>query len=194
MASGVTTSHPVPAELLTYQEDVNASALVSYQRLEQSQPPPAPQPSTAWQTPPDLFHTSHGSHASLIFNWSAGTSQHAGDVSLTSQHEASLTSQRLVFPTDGPSYLYTYVNETYANDTYGNVSFGYDVTTNGTVAPAGEDALHWVRLVSLEALLFGLSLLTFIGNAMVLHAVRTERRLQSVSLDLIFNLILSSLG
>ena len=43
-------------------------------------------------------------------------------------------------------------------------------------------ALEWCRDIIIGILLVVLSLVTFIGNAMVLHAVRTERRLQSVNI------------
>ena len=42
--------------------------------------------------------------------------------------------------------------------------------------------LEWCRDIVLGILLAALSMVTFIGNAMVLHAVRTERRLQSVTI------------
>ncbi|KAI0239429.1 hypothetical protein LSAT2_009839, partial [Lamellibrachia satsuma] len=42
-------------------------------------------------------------------------------------------------------------------------------------------AVYWLRVSALATTLAFLSLLTFVGNAMVLHAVRTERRLQTVS-------------
>lgn len=53
--------------------------------------------------------------------------------------------------------------------------------TNGSLSlePEGEHEV-W-RDIPLGLVLSLLSLLTFIGNAMVLHAVRTERRLQTVS-------------
>ncbi len=52
----------------------------------------------------------------------------------------------------------------------------------GTVEPGVVEytGLEWCRDVILGVVLATLSLLTIVGNAMVLHAVRTERRLQSV--------------
>ncbi len=52
----------------------------------------------------------------------------------------------------------------------------------GTVEPEVVEytGLEWCRDVILGVVLATLSLLTIVGNAMVLHAVRTERRLQSV--------------
>lgn len=44
-----------------------------------------------------------------------------------------------------------------------------------------QDDQIW-REIPLGVLLVFLSLLTFVGNAMVLHAVKTERRLQTVSI------------
>ena len=180
MASGVTTSLPVSRYQQSHFE--YTSAVVSYKSYkveEESAPPsPAPQPSTAWHTPHDFYY---GSHTSLVFNL---TSQHDDDIKLTSHHDSGFTSQRLVFPTrvagqSGPSYYIDTYNETYdGNDT----PTWYDVTTNSTTISGEEDALHWVRMISLQVVLLGLSLITSIGNAMVLHAVRTERRLQSVSL------------
>ena len=38
-------------------------------------------------------------------------------------------------------------------------------------------------MVPTGILLYILSLLTFVGNAMVLHAIRTDKRLQTVSLN-----------
>lgn len=63
-----------------------------------------------------------------------------------------------------------------------------NVSINGTLGGDKEDAgnmagtiAEWIRDVSLGLVLALLSLLTFLGNAMVLHAVRTEKRLQTVS-------------
>ena len=42
-------------------------------------------------------------------------------------------------------------------------------------------AVYWLKGIALAITLAVLSLLTFVGNAMVLYAVRTERRLQTVS-------------
>jgi len=59
--------------------------------------------------------------------------------------------------------------------------FVYNLTDNGSfVALTTEDHDLW-RKVPLGIVLTLLCLLTTVGNAMVLHAVRTERRLQSVS-------------
>ena len=41
--------------------------------------------------------------------------------------------------------------------------------------------VYWLKGIALAVTLTVLSLLTFVGNAMVLYAVRTERRLQTVS-------------
>lgn len=52
------------------------------------------------------------------------------------------------------------------------------------IAGGGSDAVaDWVKTLLLAVLLFGLSLITSIGNAMVLHAVRTDKRLQTVCTD-----------
>ena len=47
--------------------------------------------------------------------------------------------------------------------------------------------LEWCRDIVLGIVLAALSMVTFIGNAMVLHAVRTERRLQSVNINVCIN-------
>ncbi len=53
-----------------------------------------------------------------------------------------------------------------------------DVINSGA---AGSDAVaDWAKTSLLAVVLFGLSLMTSIGNAMVLHAVRTDKRLQTV--------------
>ena len=64
--------------------------------------------------------------------------------------------------------LATTVNASYDNATTAGDGDGYKYARNLT------------RDVLLGLVLFFLSLLTFIGNAMVLHAVRTDRRLQTV--------------
>ena len=70
--------------------------------------------------------------------------------------------------------------ENYPGPLYNNTLFSPDVQSNWTrldeVAPVGI-----VRDIGLGAVLAFLCMLTFVGNAMVLHAVRTERRLQTVS-------------
>lgn len=53
--------------------------------------------------------------------------------------------------------------------------------TNGSLSLEPEGKHEVWRDIPLGLVLSLLSLLTFIGNAMVLHAVRTERRLQTVS-------------
>lgn len=53
--------------------------------------------------------------------------------------------------------------------------------TNGSLSLEPEGNHEVWRDIPLGLVLSLLSLLTFIGNAMVLHAVRTERRLQTVS-------------
>ena len=61
-----------------------------------------------------------------------------------------------------------------------NSSITPDIDTNWTgVSPAQPVGI--VRDIGLGAVLAFLCMLTFVGNAMVLHAVRTERRLQTVS-------------
>lgn len=62
-----------------------------------------------------------------------------------------------------------------------SVSLVSDVTGMG----GGDVVGDWMKTALLAVLLFGLSLVTSIGNAMVLHAVRTDKRLQTVrDLDL----------
>ena len=58
----------------------------------------------------------------------------------------------------------------------------YSNETNGTVEVGLHATVELWRVIPLGVLLTALSLLTFIGNAMVLYAVRTERRLQTVSI------------
>ena len=82
-----------------------------------------------------------------------------------------------------PSELHTY-DSMYENGTsgwalnhtqglLGNASLSSEPSPSGL---AGD--------ISLGVLLGALSMLTFVGNAMVLHAVRTEKRLQTVRLNL----------
>lgn len=71
---------------------------------------------------------------------------------------------------------------------FGNDSDLYSngtLSENGTSSGEGVLALtagHLFQDVALGILLGSLSMLTFVGNAMVLHAVRTEKRLQTVSI------------
>lgn len=68
-----------------------------------------------------------------------------------------------------------------------SVSQVSDVTGMG----GGDVVGDWMKTALLAVLLFGLSLVTSIGNAMVLHAVRTDKRLQTVrDLDLVTLVIL----
>jgi hypothetical protein len=55
-----------------------------------------------------------------------------------------------------------------------NVTDDVDVSKAATV-------LTWTRMIGLAVVLFSLALVTTVGNAMVLYAVRTEKRLQTVS-------------
>lgn len=60
--------------------------------------------------------------------------------------------------------------------------FDFSNQTNGSsLLPVDQDERDLWREIPLGILLTLLCLLTTVGNAMVLHAVRTERRLQSVS-------------
>ena len=69
----------------------------------------------------------------------------------------------------------------YFTDTPDLDLFVYNFTSNGSfVALTTEERDLW-REIPLGIILTLLCLLTTVGNAMVLHAVRTERRLQSVS-------------
>ena len=63
-----------------------------------------------------------------------------------------------------------------------NVSLLY---ATGEPRYSGYSVLDWCGYIVLGVVLGGLSLLTIVGNALVLHAVRTERRLQSVSSHLL---------
>ncbi len=84
---------------------------------------------------------------------------------------------------EGVVAVYDVTSAMYPSGIFGNYS-------NGNATYIGEDNLlnvslpmtpvEWVRDITLGVVLAALSLLTFLGNAMVLHAVRTERRLQSV--------------
>ena len=56
---------------------------------------------------------------------------------------------------------------------------GLDVTLGDHVIQV--TLLYWIRMVAMGFTLFVLCTLTIVGNAMVLHAVRTDRRLQTVS-------------
>ncbi|XP_074645795.1 histamine H1 receptor-like [Tubulanus polymorphus] len=67
---------------------------------------------------------------------------------------------------------------------------------NATNGYSGDDHRHrWNLLIDilLGFVLFSLCVLTFVGNAMVLHAVRTERRLQTVSNMFIISLAIADL-
>jgi len=69
-----------------------------------------------------------------------------------------------------------------ANITFGVCNTSASGNTSAQETITGESsAVYWLRVSALAATLAFLSLLTFVGNAMVLHAVRTERRLQTVS-------------
>ena len=58
---------------------------------------------------------------------------------------------------------------------------GLDVTLGDHVIQV--TLLYWIRMVAMGFTLFVLCTLTIVGNAMVLHAVRTDRRLQTVSVE-----------
>lgn len=70
----------------------------------------------------------------------------------------------------------------YDLDTFFN---NFTNTSSSSRTPAERDLL---REIPLGIVLTFLCLLTTVGNAMVLHAVRTERRLQSVSMLSNFNI------
>lgn len=68
---------------------------------------------------------------------------------------------------------------------------GYNSTTENVDSESAalltmDIVLGWVRDISLGCVLGFLCLLTAVGNAMVLHAVRTERNLQTVSTIFVF--------
>ena len=71
-----------------------------------------------------------------------------------------------------PTYGYTYLN---------NVT----LACNNTVEDMDERTpMDWARDLGISGILMALSLITVVGNVMVLHAVRTERSLQTVSITL----------
>ena len=73
------------------------------------------------------------------------------------------------FRESGPYAEYLALNDTSA------------YTLSNNISSDSVKAALW-RDIPLGIVLFGLGLLTFFGNAMVLHAVRTDRRLQTVSI------------
>jgi hypothetical protein len=60
-----------------------------------------------------------------------------------------------------------------------------NVTDNNDVSKTTAAVLTWTRMIGLAVVLFSLALVTTVGNAMVLYAVRTEKRLQTVSSTLL---------
>lgn len=56
-----------------------------------------------------------------------------------------------------------------------------NVTDGVDVSKAATTVLTWTRMIGLAVVLFSLALVTTVGNAMVLYAVRTDKRLQTVS-------------
>lgn len=89
--------------------------------------------------------------------------------------------------TEWPMDYYLLGNLSLYNESAMNVS-AFDGSTESSTLVA-----EWVRDISLGIVLAVLSLLTFIGNAMVLHAVRTEKRLQTVCDSQLWILSLESL-
>lgn len=73
-----------------------------------------------------------------------------------------------------PFFLFDDLNTT--TSSYNDLNTSTDIS----IFTKDSDRDLW-RDIPLGCLLTLLSILTFVGNAMVLHAVRTERRLQTVS-------------
>ncbi|XP_053377863.1 histamine H1 receptor-like [Mercenaria mercenaria] len=91
------------------------------------------------------------------------------------------------------------VDDIYPNSTsiyLTNTDFDFDILfnlTNTSSSPVQRSGRDLWREIPLGIVLTFLCLLTTVGNAMVLHAVRTERRLQSVSNMFIVSLAIADL-
>ena len=73
--------------------------------------------------------------------------------------------------------------ELFSDDDSDNFNFNFNLTSVNNAS--GDHVLERVDVgvggVATGIALYVLSFLTFVGNAMVLHAIRTEKRLQTVS-------------
>lgn len=88
------------------------------------------------------------------------------------------TTQAPMNATGGLDTSVDWVNGTFSVG--GNASGGNDSFGAGDGSPE-DPALELSLAVPMGIGMYLLSLLTVVGNAMVLHAIRTERRLQTVS-------------
>lgn len=107
------------------------------------------------------------------FSMEEGTQEHHYNCTPSSLDSNSLTHDSGVI-----NWSLATVNTTWGNDT--SVEENVPVTL--------------LRDIALGTVLGALSLLTFLGNAMVLHAVRTDKRLQTVSLFVILSKKKKTLG
>ena len=60
-------------------------------------------------------------------------------------------------------------------------------TTTDTSNTVHSSSMPAAVMIPTGIMLYVLSLLTFVGNAMVLHAIRTDKRLQTVSILFVFD-------
>ena len=133
-----------------------------------------------------LRHTRHqgvqwaSQHGSVASTGVSGVSSTAANCSncLPVTYSAPLSPPGLQYvrdPGDTTSPEYAFWNTSFYNESVWS--------SNGSAneTGVGRSAGHLLQDVALGSVLGLLSMLTFVGNAMVLHAVRTEKRLQTVS-------------
>lgn len=130
-------------------------------------------------------------HSQYQASYMLFSSQEEGLSNLAASSDILDTSQAAFYitPNDSSSLQYYGYQEGARTHTYagylpenGTTVWGnhtLELWSNETLLD--EPAKELARDISLGVLLGALSMITFVGNAMVLHAVRTEKRLQTVS-------------
>ena len=77
--------------------------------------------------------------------------------------------------------------EPWTNLTSDSGSNSTSMPSNLSIDSSSQSRMPAAVMIPTGIMLYVLSLLTFVGNAMVLHAIRTDKRLQTVSLWLLLN-------
>ena len=90
-------------------------------------------------------------------------------------------SSGFISPNIEPKLIFDNTNVTYSDNIYIDDKLEQHENTSLVESNSTPSQIPAAIMVPTGILLYILSLLTFVGNAMVLHAIRTDKRLQTVS-------------